>query len=135
MVEAFFSPNTYGYEGWWAMEQWQKIGVIRLRQVRPVHSHNGLGEPEWDTTTYSPEWRLPYQRLHYTDKFWRIYEPFRPAQFEITFLNGLLLNFNHWGYLLRYPELAGYIVLLMSTKVGYTLYIIHRIYIINLIFY
>nr|XP_016933056.1 polycystin-2 [Drosophila suzukii] len=118
MVEAFFSPNTYGYEGWWAMEQWQKIGVIRLRQVRPVHSHNGLGEPEWDTTTYSPEWRLPYQRLHYTDKFWRIYEPFRPAQFEITFLNGLLLNFNHWGYLLRYPELAGYIVLLMSTKVN-----------------
>ncbi|XP_016965044.1 polycystin-2 [Drosophila biarmipes] len=118
MVEAFFTPNLYGYEGWWAMEQWQKIGVIRLRQVRPVNPRNGLGVPEWDTTTYSPEWRLPYQRLHYTEKFWRIYDPFRPAEFEVTFLNGLLLNFHHWGYLLRYPELAGYIVLLMSTKVN-----------------
>ncbi|KAH8360816.1 hypothetical protein KR084_004354 [Drosophila pseudotakahashii] len=118
MIEAFFSPNLYGYEGWWAMEQWQKIGVIRLRQVRPVNSHYGLGRPEWDTATYAPEWRLPYHRLHYTDKFWRIYDPFRPFDFKVSFLNGLLLNFDHWGFMLRYPETAGYVVMLMSTKVN-----------------
>ncbi|XP_017071966.1 polycystic kidney disease 2-like 2 protein [Drosophila eugracilis] len=116
MVEAFFSPNEFGYDGWWAMDQWQTIGVVRLRQMRPVSSRYGLGTPKWDTTTYAPEWRLPYHRLHYTDKFWRIYDPFRPAHFEFSFLNGLLLTFNHYGYLLNYPELAGYVVLMMGTK-------------------
>ncbi|EDW94738.1 polycystic kidney disease 2-like 1 protein [Drosophila yakuba] len=117
MIEAFFAPGTYGYEGWWAMEQWQNIGVVRLRQVRPVDCHIGLGTPEWDTKTYAPEWRLPYHRMHYTEKFWRIYDPFVPAEFEPSFLNGLLLNYDHYGYLLNYPEVGGYEVLMMSTKV------------------
>ncbi|XP_017111759.1 polycystic kidney disease protein 1-like 3 [Drosophila elegans] len=114
MVEAFFNPNAH--YGWWAIEQWQKIGVLRLRQVRAVDTRIGLGEPRWDDMTYAPEWRLPYQRMHYTDKFWRIYDPFRPAKHEPSFLNGLLLNFDHHGALHHYPELGGYVVLMMSTK-------------------
>ncbi|KMZ00213.1 polycystin-2 [Drosophila simulans] len=118
LVEAFYAQKTHGSEGWWAMDQWQKIGVVRLRQMRPVDCHIGLGKPEWDTKTYAPEWRLPYSRMHYTEKFWRIYDPFVPAEFEPSFLNGLLLNYDHYGYLLNYPEVAGYVVLLMSTKVN-----------------
>jgi len=121
LVEAFYAQKTNGYEGWWAMEQWQKIGVVRLRQMRPVDCHIGLGKPEWDKKTYAPEWRLPYHRMHYTEKFWRIYDPFVPAEFEPSFLNGLLLNYDHYGYLLNYPEVAGYVVLMMSTKVWITL--------------
>uniref|UniRef100_A0A6P4ED97 Uncharacterized protein LOC108042397 n=1 Tax=Drosophila rhopaloa TaxID=1041015 RepID=A0A6P4ED97_DRORH len=116
MVEGFFTPSVHHVEGWWAIEQWQKIGVVRLRQVRPVNSRIGLEEPKWDQTTYAPEWRLPYQRLHYTDKFWRIYDPFRPVDIEPGFLDGLLLNFHHHGYMYNYPELGGYVMLMMATK-------------------
>ncbi|EDV51982.1 polycystin-2 [Drosophila erecta] len=118
MIDAFFTSEYYGYEGWWAMEQWRNIGVVRLRQVRPVNCHIGLGTPKWDTNTYAPEWLLPYHRLHYTEKFWRIYDPFVPAKYEPSFLNGVLLNYDHHGYMLNYPEVGGYVVLMMSTKVN-----------------
>ncbi|XP_017059168.2 LOW QUALITY PROTEIN: polycystic kidney disease protein 1-like 3 [Drosophila ficusphila] len=118
MVESFFVKDVQGHEGWWAMEQWQRIGVVRLRQVRQLDAHIGWGKPKWDKKTYAPEWKLPYHRLHYTDKFWRIYDPFIPADFRPTFLNGLLLNFDHHGYLNNYPERRGYVVLMMSAKIN-----------------
>lgn len=99
------------------MEQWQRMGVVRLRQVRTETKHIGLCSPIWANTTYGPEWRLPYQRLHYTDKFWRIFDPFRPVDVEPSFLDGLLLKFEHQGELLNYPELGGYVSLLMNTQV------------------
>ncbi|XP_068140934.1 polycystin-2-like protein 2 [Drosophila tropicalis] len=100
----------------WSIEQIKMLGVVRLRQVRPVDNHIGLYAPEWDVRTFLPEWQLPYQRIHYTEKFWRIYEPWQPLVHNPSLLNGLLLNFNHVGSFQSYPELNGYIAMLKLNK-------------------
>ncbi|KAH8380190.1 hypothetical protein KR009_009392 [Drosophila setifemur] len=119
MVDAFFvNPKTYKHDGWWAIEQNQRMGVVRLRQMRVKDCHYGLGRPNWENMTFQPEWKLPYHRMHYSRKYWRIYDPFRPMRHTPSFMDGLLLNFKHNGHITDYPELAGYCTYLMSTKIN-----------------
>ncbi|KAH8360598.1 polycystic kidney disease protein 1-like 3 [Drosophila serrata] len=119
LVEAFNVNNSdYGYNGWYAMEQWKMMGAIRLRQLRTPSKNVGTDKLKWDNKTYAPEWKLPYKRLHYRDRFWRVFDPFTPMDVEPSFINGLLLNFDHLGDLMLYPELGGYMALMMRTQVS-----------------
>ncbi|KAH8257526.1 hypothetical protein KR038_011054 [Drosophila bunnanda] len=119
LVEAFnANVSVYGHDGWYAMEQWKMLGAIRLRQLRTSDKNIGTNKPKWDSETYAPQWKLPYKRLHYTDRYWRVFDPFRPMDVNPSFINGLLLNFDHLGDLMRYPELGGYIALMMRTRVN-----------------
>ncbi|KAH8286304.1 hypothetical protein KR054_006586 [Drosophila jambulina] len=112
------NKSIYRYDGWYAMEQWKMLGAIRLRQLRIANKKIGLLNPKWDNQTYAPEWKLPYQHLYYTDRFWRVFDPFTPMDVEPGFLDGILLNFQHLGYLHRYPELGGYMTLMVKTLVS-----------------
>ncbi|XP_017062944.1 polycystic kidney disease 2-like 1 protein [Drosophila eugracilis] len=113
MVVAFNSNSSDGTApGWVHAEQTVLLGVIRLRQLRVVDPKIGLDPPEFSELYYMPDWQLPYRRLHYAEKYWRIYEPWIPVTVSFEFLDGLLMNFNHQGYLNEYPELMGYVSLL-----------------------
>ncbi|KAH8234766.1 hypothetical protein KR032_002842 [Drosophila birchii] len=118
LVDAFnANRSVYGYDGWYAMEQWKLLGTIRLRQLRTPNKNVGTKKLEWDKKAYAPEWKLPYRRYHYTSKFWRVFEPFMPVDVEPDFINGLLLNYDHIGELMNYPEIGGYQALMMRPVV------------------
>ncbi|KAH8303426.1 hypothetical protein KR059_010370, partial [Drosophila kikkawai] len=104
--------SRFGGPGWVHAEQTVMLGVIRLRQVRVEDTKVGWTEPQFSDMYYMPDWQLPYRRLHYADKYWRIYEPWIPITISFEFLDWLLMNFDHVGYLHRYPELIGYVSLL-----------------------
>ncbi|XP_016949375.1 polycystic kidney disease 2-like 1 protein [Drosophila biarmipes] len=113
LVIAFNSNSSTGTApGWVHAEQTVLLGVIRLRQLRVADPDIGLDPPEFSDMYYMPDWQLPYRRLHYADKYWRIYEPWIPITVSFEFLDGLLMNFDHVGYLNSYPELSGYVSLL-----------------------
>lgn len=113
LVIAFNSNSSTGTApGWVHEEQTVLLGVIRLRQLRVIDPDIGLDAPEFSEMYYMPDWQLPYRRLHYADKYWRIYEPWIPITVSFEFLDGLLMNFDHVGYLNSYPELSGYVSLL-----------------------
>lgn len=124
LVLAFNSNSTEsGSPGWAHAEQSVLLGVMRLRQLRVSNPQVGLGPPKFSDTYYMPDWQLPYRKLHYSDKYWRIYEPWIPIKMGFEFLDALLMNFDHVGSLNSYPELAGYVSLLArsaanSMKVG-----------------
>ncbi|XP_017055013.2 polycystic kidney disease 2-like 1 protein [Drosophila ficusphila] len=109
-----FNTNFSGgtSTGWAHAEQTVLLGVIRLRQLRVVSPDIGLSRPEFSEMYYMPDWQLPYRRLYYADKYWRIYEPWIPIRVSFEFLDGLLMNFDHVGRLASYPELSGYVSLL-----------------------
>ncbi|XP_030382559.1 uncharacterized protein LOC115630076 [Scaptodrosophila lebanonensis] len=113
-----FNPNTSetGISGWVHGEQTKMLGVVRLRQLRLTMENYGLDEPEFSERDYMPEWQLPHRRLHYTDKYWRIYEPWLPISSSYDFIDNLLLNFNHKGHFQSYPELKGYVALLARSR-------------------
>ncbi|KAH8420075.1 hypothetical protein KR009_005467, partial [Drosophila setifemur] len=114
LVSAFNSNDGGG--SWVHAEQTVLVGVIRLRQLRVKSTILGWDPPDFTDDYYMPDWLLPYRGLHYADKYWRIYEPFTPFSRKIEFLDGLLLNFNHRGFLNLYPELMGYSSLLARGK-------------------
>ncbi|XP_068141443.1 polycystin-2-like protein 1, partial [Drosophila tropicalis] len=113
-----FEPNTTstGMTGWVHCNQTNLLGVVRLRQLRIVDEHYGWEPPQFSEMSYMPDWQLPYRRLFYTDKYWRIYEPFLPISASYDLIDMLLLNFNHIGFFNDYPELKGYIALLARTR-------------------
>ncbi|EDW44005.1 polycystic kidney disease 2-like 1 protein [Drosophila sechellia] len=113
LVIAFNSnASESGSPGWAHAEQSVLLGVMRLRQLRVSNPEVGLGPPKFSDTYYMPDWQLPYRKLHYSDKYWRIYEPWLPIKMNFEFLDALLMNFDHVGSLNSYPELAGYVSLL-----------------------
>ncbi|XP_017112916.1 polycystic kidney disease 2-like 1 protein [Drosophila elegans] len=113
LVIAFNSNSSGGTAtGWAHSEQTVLLGVIRLRQLRVIDPDIGLSPPQFSEMYYMPDWQLPYRRLHYADKYWRIYEPWIPITVSFEFLDGLLMNFDHVGSLNSYPELSGYVSLL-----------------------
>ncbi|XP_022214972.2 polycystic kidney disease 2-like 2 protein [Drosophila obscura] len=108
-----FNPHQSMDTGWLQIRQMKRLGVIRLRQLRHI-DNIGVYDPQWDYGTGMPEWNKPFRRLHYEDKYWRIYEPWRPIRHTPSLEDGLLLNFNHYGYDMDYPELLGYVALLTT---------------------
>ncbi|XP_023033477.2 polycystin-2-like [Drosophila willistoni] len=113
-----FNPNftETGFTGWEHADQVRMLGVVRLRQLRVATRNYGLNEPEFTDILYTTDWKLPYERLHYTDKYWRIYEPWLPMSSHNGLVSYLLLNFVHEGGFLSYPELKGYVALLARSR-------------------
>ncbi|KAH8240546.1 hypothetical protein KR038_008196, partial [Drosophila bunnanda] len=109
-----FNANSSRYlvPGWVHAEQTVMLGVIRLRQLRVQDPHISLIGPKFTEMYYLPNWTLPYRHLHYAKKYWRTYEPWIPYTDSFEYLDRVLMNFDHVGYLHRYPELAGYVSLL-----------------------
>ncbi|ALC46857.1 brv1, partial [Drosophila busckii] len=101
---------------WVHSEQTKMIGVVRLRQLRFLFEDYDFRDPQFDDKLYMPGWALPYRRLHYEDKYWRIYDPWKPINGRHDFVDSVVMNFNHDGKLHYYPELEGYVSLLAVTK-------------------
>ncbi|KAH8330007.1 hypothetical protein KR067_013137, partial [Drosophila pandora] len=115
LVAAFNTNSSMGM-GWVHAEQTVLMGVIRLRQVRVLDPRHGWDAPQYSEMYYMPDWQLPYRKLHYAEKYWRIYEPWIPVTVSFEFIDGLLMNFMHHGYLNNYPELIGYVSLLARSQ-------------------
>lgn len=115
LVAAFNTNSSMGM-GWVHAEQTVLMGVIRLRQVRVIDPRHGWDAPQYSEMYYMPDWQLPYRKLHYAEKYWRIYEPWIPLTVSFEFIDGLLMNFMHHGYLNNYPELIGYVSLLARSQ-------------------
>ncbi|KAH8261981.1 hypothetical protein KR026_012519, partial [Drosophila bipectinata] len=113
---AAFNKNSSMGSSWVHSEQTVLMGVIRLRQVRVVDPRHGWDAPRFSEMYYMPDWQLPYRKLHYADKYWRIYEPWIPITVSFEFIDGLLMNFMHHGFLNNYPELIGYVSLLARSQ-------------------
>ncbi|XP_034136543.1 polycystic kidney disease protein 1-like 3 [Drosophila guanche] len=113
LIKGFNRSRRAQDTGWLQIPQMKRLGVIRLRQLRHI-DNIGAYDPRWDYSHNMPEWKKPFIRLHYEDKYWRIYEPWRPLQHTPSLEDGLLLRFNHYGHDMDYPELAGYVALLSA---------------------
>ncbi|KAH8388802.1 hypothetical protein KR200_010127, partial [Drosophila serrata] len=109
-----FNANSSRYlvPGWVHAEQTVMLGVIRLRQLLVLDPKFDWLGPTFSEMYYLPNWTLPYRRLHYAKKYWRTYEPWIPFTDNFKYLDRVLMNFDHVGYLHRYPELVGYVSLL-----------------------
>ncbi|XP_001985625.2 polycystic kidney disease 2-like 2 protein [Drosophila grimshawi] len=92
------------------------LGVVRLRQLRrKENSHTGWKPVEFSSLDYKPKWKLPYERISYTDKYWRIYEPWLPISPTYSRTDKFFFNYNYPGYLQSYPEMEGYVTLLSNS--------------------
>ncbi|XP_034656156.1 polycystin-2 [Drosophila subobscura] len=112
LIKGFNTSQTLD-TAWLQIPQMKRLGVIRLRQLRHI-DNIGAYDPQWDYSNSMPEWSTPFRRLHYEDKYWRIYEPWTPLRHTPSLEDGLLLHFNHYGHDMDYPELAGYMALLST---------------------
>ncbi|XP_034480890.1 polycystin-2-like [Drosophila innubila] len=117
LVSAFdFGSDEGGANYWIHSEGTKMLGVVRLRQLRLINEKFGWGKPEFSNVKYMPDWELPYRRLHYTDKYWRIYDPWLPISDSFDFTDAILMNFEHVGQFQNYPELKGYVTMLARSK-------------------
>ncbi|EDV97972.1 polycystin-2-like [Drosophila grimshawi] len=115
LVDAFNEGTSEG-ASWVHSEQNKILGVVRLRQLRLAKEDFGWGVPKFTDLMYMPGWKLPYQRLLYTHKYWRVYDPWLPINGQHDFTSSVLLNFDHVGKFLYYPELCGYVALLARSR-------------------
>ncbi|XP_060658846.1 LOW QUALITY PROTEIN: polycystin-2-like [Drosophila nasuta] len=117
LVTAFDSDDEdTGVNYWVHSEPNKMLGVARLRQLRLIREQFGWNDPEFSNLKYMPNWELPYRRLHYADKYWRIYEPWLPIDDHSDLMDAILMNFDHVGYFQNYPELRGYVTVLARNK-------------------
>ncbi|XP_030569956.1 polycystic kidney disease 2-like 2 protein [Drosophila novamexicana] len=110
-----FEPDSEvtGQKTWLYGDHTTKLGVVRLRQLRRRENfHIGWGETEFSDWDYMPRWELPYQRMLYTDKYWKIYEPWLPIYPTHSTATKMLFGFYHDGYTQSFPELHGYVTML-----------------------
>ncbi|XP_064546047.1 polycystin-2-like [Drosophila montana] len=110
-----FEPDLAktGQRKWLYGDHTTKLGVIRLRQLRRKENyHIGWGEVKFSDLDFMPSWELPYQRMLYTDKYWKIYEPWLPIYPTHSTTTKMLFGFDHYGYTQSFPELHGYVTML-----------------------
>lgn len=110
-VSPISGPHT-----WIHNDATKMVGVVRMRQLRLEDDLIGWGDPIYSRRSYMPGWTLPHRRLHYTDRYWRTYEPWLPIDNRLDWLDKLLMNFQHPGKFHYYPELKGYITLLGRSR-------------------
>ncbi|XP_023179177.2 polycystin-2-like [Drosophila hydei] len=116
LIDAFEGgDSSIGVSIWIHSEQNKMLGVVRLRQLRLSKEQYGFSKPIYTEEYYKPAWQLPYQRYHYDDKYWRVYDPWIPLE-EKDLTAYVVLNFNHHGELHNYPELKGYVALLGRSR-------------------
>ncbi|KAH8371961.1 hypothetical protein KR093_009516, partial [Drosophila rubida] len=119
LINAFDTlTNETLYHSWIYGDQTSKLGVIRLRQLRRKEDfHQGWSDPEYSHLDYMPQWKLPYERMGYTDKYWNIYKPWLPSSVIYSHAEKFFLEFyKHQGYYHDYPETVGYITMLARTR-------------------
>ncbi|KAH8406201.1 hypothetical protein KR215_006554 [Drosophila sulfurigaster] len=118
LINAFDSKvKETGYRSWMYGDQTAKLGVIRLRQLRHKEEyHLGWGSPQFSSLDYMPNWKLPYERMAYTDKYWNIYLPWLPSSVRYSTLEKIFLNPKHTGYCENFPETMGYITMLARSR-------------------
>ncbi|KAH8267803.1 hypothetical protein KR026_007069 [Drosophila bipectinata] len=107
IIKAFTDQSDSGGAAPWAHAEGTKmLGLARLRQLRTFDRHVGLDDLEFDEKDYSEGWKLPYARESYTDKFWKIHQPW--VMRESTVMDHILFRINHYGHFMSYPESIGY---------------------------
>ncbi|KAL7734382.1 hypothetical protein ACLKA6_010716 [Drosophila palustris] len=117
LVDAFeFGADEGTGRHWVHSEANKMLGVVRLRQLRLLNERFGWNMPQFSKEKYMPNWELPYRRLHYTDKYWRIYEPWLPITHKSDYTEGFLMNYHHMGYFTNYPEREGYVSVIARSK-------------------
>ncbi|KAH8274574.1 hypothetical protein KR044_013088 [Drosophila immigrans] len=120
MINAFdVTLEETGSHSWIYGDQVAKLGVARLRQLRRKERHHlGWGSSEYSSRNYMPKWKLPYERMAYTDKYWKIYSPWLPSSVKYSFYDKFFMSliYNHRGFYQSYPESAGYLTNLARTR-------------------
>lgn len=114
-----FDPDfeTTGARRWIYGDHTIKLGVVRLRQLRVKEGyHMGWNGLEYENRDYMSRWELPYQQMPYTNKYWKIFEPWLPIYPTLTAEEKFFLNFGHQGYVQYFSELYGYVTLLARTN-------------------
>lgn len=115
IIKAFTDRGNSGSGAPWVhSESTKMLGLVRLRQLRTVDRHVGLQEPEFDVRDHSEGWKLPYAREAYTDKFWKIHQPW--VMRESTVSEHIMFRINHYGHFISYPESIGYQNLLSDNR-------------------
>ncbi|XP_032310368.1 polycystin-2 [Drosophila ananassae] len=114
IIRAFTERGDFGGAPWVHAESTKMLGSVRLRQLRTVDRHVGLQDPVFDVRDYSEGWKLPYAREAYTDKFWKIHQPW--VMRESTVSEHILFRINHYGHFISYPESIGYQNLLSDSR-------------------
>ncbi|XP_017072263.1 polycystin-2 [Drosophila eugracilis] len=115
LVMAFTDEaNTVGGFPWTHVEGTRMLGVVRLRQIRTEDYHMGLRAPVFTQADFSESWKLPYERVPYTDKYWPIYMPW--ISIAPTLRDTLTMTIVHHGKFINYPEKIGYVTLLSDTR-------------------
>ncbi|XP_017842055.1 polycystin-2 [Drosophila busckii] len=113
-----FNPNRTekGLRRWLYGDHTTKLGVVRLRQLRRCQRHIGWKWQVFTTRDYNTGWKLPYSRVPYTDKYWRIYEPWLAYGSHPDIKGTIYIDIQHHGYFQYYPELSGYVTLLARSS-------------------
>lgn len=93
-----------------------KIGVVALRQLRRKQDpYIGWNPAEFSQLDYSTNWKLPFRREPYTNKYWKIYTPWLQTKFDVPYMIDAFYP-TRYGYFQSYPVLDGYTVLLSGSK-------------------
>lgn len=115
LIDAFGIDDPLG-SNWQHGEQNIRIGVVALRQLRrKKDTHVGWDRAEFTELDYSERWKLPFQRLPFTDKYWNIYTPWLHRIKDTPYMYPSFFP-NHNGYFQTYQDLEGYLVLLARAK-------------------
>ncbi|XP_037722279.1 polycystin-2 isoform X1 [Drosophila subpulchrella] len=115
LIVGFTDGDSTGLGSHWIhAEPVRMLGVVRLRQLRTEDSHVGLKSPVFTNEDFSEGWKLPYEWVPYTNKYWPIYSPWLGTVSD--FRDNLVMGINHHGHFIKYPEMAGYKILLSDTR-------------------
>ncbi|XP_037954612.1 polycystic kidney disease 2-like 1 protein [Teleopsis dalmanni] len=98
-------------QGWISYELGKLIGVVRLRQFRRTSEKDIIRNLVYEFRHFMPGWQLPYEKLHYVDKFWRITEPWLPMEATSFQTHNDFFAFTRSGVLDDYDD-GGYVAVL-----------------------
>ncbi|EDW18966.1 polycystin-2 [Drosophila mojavensis] len=117
LVEPFDPNFEESGSRWWIYgDHTIKLGGVRLRQLRVKKGyHMGWKDLKYEDRDYMSQWELPYQRLPYTNKYWKIFTPWLSIYPTLTSEEKFFLNFGNQGYAHDFSELYGYVTLLART--------------------
>ncbi|XP_016950608.2 polycystin-2 [Drosophila biarmipes] len=114
LIVAFTDGDSGVGSHWIHAEPVRMLGVVRLRQLRTEDSRVGLRDPVFTNKDFMEGWKLPYERFPYTNKYWPIYTPWLGTVSDLR--DSIIMGISHSGHFIKYPEMAGYKILLSDTR-------------------